>query len=336
MNKASALSYYSLRHFKQLFLHSPILNDSFLKKEYEDTEKFLVPYIDLIQFEIEKIREQVDFFYRPNNYIKYFLSKERKILAKEKSFIRRKSSLSKYPIGFCREITDAVVDLLKNVIKNKNHPLYFIQEFINLDEYYDIRTHWCIAKDDEYFQNIIQIGTLIIDCSNDTVLRPKEKVLVFRNLNETQYAPIDNFFDVEKISNIYWNSQLIPNLFFPKIISFFPSLLIDEDLKITFNLQFAIISLNLISNGEELKRYFSKRFDCEISQAQKEIMIRVMEKALKGESSYVKSLFEFQEIRDSSIFDSLIDFDKEFNLEELHSREKAMLRVINKFNKIMK
>lgn len=336
MNNVSALTLYSNRHFHQLFLHPPILDEPFLKKEFEDTEKYLVPHLNLIQFEIEKIREQVDFFYRPNNYIKYFLSKERKILAKEKSYLRRHSSLAKYPIGFCKEITDAVITLLRDEIKDSNHPLHFIQEFLDLDEYYDIRKHWCIAKDDEYFQNVIQIGTLIIDCSNDTVLRPNEKVLVFRNLNETQYVPINNFFDVEKISKIYWDSQLIPNLFFPKIISFFPLLSIDDNLKITFNLQDQIISLNLMSNGEVLKRYFSKRFDCEISQAQKEIMIRVMEKALKGESNYVKSLFEFKEIRDETIFNNLIDFDNEFNLDDLYTREQAILRVINKFNNLMR
>lgn len=131
-----------------------------------------------------------------------------------------------YPLGRCREIRDAVLELL---LRRVNDPHSgedaAIAAFIRAGGIG--RKIWGVLRD-TYFQNAIQLGAWYVDVANDTVVASKPPVEILA-LAEVDMVAVRDFRHFAAIAGRYWNARVFRNSVFPRLAAFFPLVVVYPD-----------------------------------------------------------------------------------------------------------
>lgn len=124
-----------------------------------------------------------------------------------------------YPYGRCEEITAAMVDRLRRSLALPNHPLeQALHDFVAQGGI--IRSIWGVLRQ-RYFQNALQIGTLYVDVSNDTVVLTKPKVEILP-VAESGMENVRDLRHFAETAEAYWQSRLYANLAVPSLAPVLP------------------------------------------------------------------------------------------------------------------
>lgn len=130
-----------------------------------------------------------------------------------------------YPLGRCKEITEAVREaLIQRLQQPKSRPERALAEFI--DQGGLIRPIWGALRG-RYFQNATQIGTLYVDVSNDTVavIKPKVEILP---LERSGLEPVRDIAHFRHIVRQYWKADLFANLVAPSLAPVLPMISVNQ------------------------------------------------------------------------------------------------------------
>lgn len=130
-----------------------------------------------------------------------------------------------YPLGRCREITDAVrQNLLNRLLRPRRRVERALVEFARQGGV--IRPIWGALRG-RYFQNATQMGALYVDVSNDTVSIVKPKVEILP-LEYSGLEPVRDIAHFQKIVRLYWRSELYANLVAPSLAPLLPMISVNE------------------------------------------------------------------------------------------------------------
>jgi hypothetical protein len=131
-----------------------------------------------------------------------------------------------YPYGMCREITN---DVMARLNARPRRPRSAGERALAAFFAYGGkgRMVWGVLRD-SYFQNAIQLGSLYVDVSNDTVdvRKPKVEILPMR---ESGLALVRDGGHFARIGRDYWNASLYANTALPSLAPAFPMIAVDED-----------------------------------------------------------------------------------------------------------
>lgn len=131
-----------------------------------------------------------------------------------------------YPYGFCREIT---ADILRRLNGRSPHPRSpgerALTAFLNNGGVG--RMVWGVLRD-RYFQNALQLGSLYVDVSNDTVdvRKPKVEILPLR---ESGFSLVRDAAHFASIGETYWDVRFYANTALPSLAPAFPMIAVDRD-----------------------------------------------------------------------------------------------------------
>ena len=110
---------------------------------------------------------------------------------------------SRYPIGFCRHIREAVLERLPG------EPIF--QELLKAGVV--IKPVFIFLKG-TYFQNALQIGNYYVDVANDTVFPEKPK-LEWAPIDQVDFENLDTWPRFVAVAEHYLKVALYPNTLFP-------------------------------------------------------------------------------------------------------------------------
>lgn len=131
-----------------------------------------------------------------------------------------------YPLGRCKEIRNAVFDLLKKELASS--PNEALSPLIDkLQAGHEIKQVWGSLRD-EYFQNAMIVDDLYIDAANDTVNPNKPRVEITAAAN-SGFSAITSFEQFCTIAKRYWQVTLYRNDVFPALAPYFPIVCIAEN-----------------------------------------------------------------------------------------------------------
>lgn len=131
-----------------------------------------------------------------------------------------------YPLGRCREIRDAVVELLQERAGAPRPGVETaIASFIRGGGI--ARKIWGVLRD-TYFQNAIQLGAWYVDVANDTVVASKPPVEILP-LAEVDMVAVRDFRHFAEIAGRYWKAEVYRNSVFPRLAAFFPLIVVYPD-----------------------------------------------------------------------------------------------------------
>lgn len=129
---------------------------------------------------------------------------------------------SRYPLGYCKEISDGVFNLLQQSLAQSESPgLQAIRGFLQAGG--RIKRVWGNLRDC-YFQNALQMGGLYVDVANDSVVISKPKIEILP-LAEANFNPINSYSDYAKLAQNYWQGEVFPNRYIPQLAILFPIIL---------------------------------------------------------------------------------------------------------------
>ena len=129
---------------------------------------------------------------------------------------------SSYPIGFCKQINDGIFLQLKAVLKQAQTPgLKAVYDFCVAGG--KVRKVWGNLRNC-YFQNALQMGSLYVDVSNDTVVITKPKIEILP-MSDADFHALDNYTTYAKIAENYWQAEAYPNRHIPELAPMYPLLL---------------------------------------------------------------------------------------------------------------
>jgi hypothetical protein len=172
------------------------------EKESRLTEEFLVPKLPALEAMFWAIRSGVD----------------------PELAARQPVKLGKpYPLGQCLEIAKAVEHQVKHIDPSMLSGLP-LQGLIALRSFLrqggTMRQAWGDLRG-AYFQNAFVVGTLYVDCSNDTVVatKPKIEILPF---DQADFRPVEDFGHFARIAQRYWKATVFPNHLLPVIAPYAP------------------------------------------------------------------------------------------------------------------
>jgi len=124
-----------------------------------------------------------------------------------------------YPLGRCREIRDAVYDLLVADIQAPACETgSALRAFIQAGGIG--RKIWGVLRE-SYFQNAIQLGPWYVDVANDTVTPSKPKIEILP-LEESGMVAVEDFFHFARIARTYWQCEVFANSVVPGLAALFP------------------------------------------------------------------------------------------------------------------
>lgn len=131
-----------------------------------------------------------------------------------------------YPLGRCKEIRNAVFELLnKELASNPHHALSPL--ITKLQAGHEIKQVWGSLRD-EYFQNAMIVDDLYIDVANDTVNPNKPRVEITAAA-KSGFSAITSFEQFCTIAKRYWQVTLYRNDVFPALAPYFPIVCIGEN-----------------------------------------------------------------------------------------------------------
>lgn len=165
------------------------------------TERYLTPHIEQLVERLTDIRGIIDLRLKPH----YEKGTEKE---------------QPYPYGLCFQLTEHVISHLNRYPKK----ISAIDEFKKAGGY--VSRIWGDLRG-EYFQNAIQMGSLYVDVSNDTVVVTKPKVEILA-LDKSGFNNFSSYKHYTKIGTRYLSTRYYPNFIFPKLAPLFPTLLHDR------------------------------------------------------------------------------------------------------------
>ncbi len=149
-----------------------------------------------------------------------------------------------YPIGWCRTITDVIVDY--------HHQEPFIVDFIEKGGVFKLV--YGINKNGA-FQNAIQMGNLILDVSGNTV-DSKQSPVSISSIEEYGLEMIDSLEDYFQVQESYRGKRIFPNIYYPQIAPVIPAFSIGPEGTLSFSPSEAIPRFkNYLSNYEWAENY---------------------------------------------------------------------------------
>ncbi len=178
---------------QQASKESPFTPDT---KQCRLTEQFLIPQQNALQEELLHLRKQFDAKMTAHN--------------------------AHYPIGFCKQINDGVYELLNKALLSATTPgLKALSDFCA--EGGRIQKVWGNLRN-SYFQNALQMGSLYVDVSNDTVVITKPKIDI-QPMAQADFHALEDYSCYAQIAENYWQAQAYPNRYLPHLAPLFPLLL---------------------------------------------------------------------------------------------------------------
>jgi len=178
-------------------------------EQTELTRRWILEYRDLILSDVQVLRERAD----------KKLLRDPKVRAQTRQWDRP------YPLGYCGEIRNEVMDQLQGGMLDRGHPgLQAVKSFVR--EGGVIQPFWGIDSQ-KYFQNAIQIGDSILDVANDTVDRSKPPIVFYPSVAEAPIKRIEDFGEYASVAESYWNYDVYPNIYLPAFAPIFPYVVIE-------------------------------------------------------------------------------------------------------------
>lgn len=169
------------------------------------TRRFLIPALPALEATFLALRGEAD-----------------RALAVEKGGLYGKP----YPYGMCLEITTDVLSRLNARPARPRSPGERA-----LKAFFDNggrgRIVWGALRD-RYFQNAIQLGSLYVDVSNDTVDVRKAKVEILP-MEDSGLALVRDAAHFVRIASAYWGVTLYANTALPSLAPAFPMIAVDQD-----------------------------------------------------------------------------------------------------------
>ncbi|HWU81281.1 MAG TPA: hypothetical protein VN158_14600 [Caulobacter sp.] len=128
-----------------------------------------------------------------------------------------------YPYGYCCEIT---LDVLRRLDARKSAPRTAGERALSafLNNGGEARLVWGVLRD-RFFQNAIQLGSLYVDVSNDTVdvNKPKVEILPMRDSGLALVRDAEHF---ARIAEGYWDARIYANTAIPALAPLFPMVMV--------------------------------------------------------------------------------------------------------------
>lgn len=131
-----------------------------------------------------------------------------------------------YPYGCCLEITDEV---LRRLNVSDNWPdlpgARAVKAFVKRGG--EGKMVWGVLRD-SYFQNALQLGSLYVDVSNDTVdvRKPKIEIMPMRDAG---FEALRDGAHFARIAEAYWKVRVYTNTALPSLAPAFPIIAVDGD-----------------------------------------------------------------------------------------------------------
>ena len=162
----------------------------------------------------------------------------------DKTFTPVPQSGRNYPIGYCREISLGVFNLLQKAITVPETPgISALRNFCAAGGKF--KRVWGDLRR-SYFQNAFQAGDMYIDAANDSVVITKPKVEILP-LQKADFFPLNDFDSYARLAETYWKGQVYPNRYLPKLAPVFPILLLYPNGHIKLHSQYQTpLYLNLV------------------------------------------------------------------------------------------
>jgi hypothetical protein len=124
-----------------------------------------------------------------------------------------------YPYGRCEEITQHVHGRLQERLRQPAHAVELaLQGFVAQGG--QLRPVWGVLRD-LYFQNALQMGTLYVDVSNDTVVVSKPPVEILP-MEESGLVPVRDLAHFRHTAERYWGATLYANHLAPTLAPLLP------------------------------------------------------------------------------------------------------------------
>lgn len=131
-----------------------------------------------------------------------------------------------YPYGACKEICVDVLARLAQRLRRPRLPAERALVAFSANRGV-IRQQWGVLRE-AHFHNALEVGSLYVDVSNDTVdlAKPKVEILPMR---ESGLALIEGPGHFVRIAELYWKVRVYANTILPGLAPLFPFLAIDEN-----------------------------------------------------------------------------------------------------------
>lgn len=125
-----------------------------------------------------------------------------------------------YPYGRCEEITQQAHTLLRARLQQRSdEPVeQALQQFIAAGGL--LQSVWGVLRE-QYFQNALQVGTLYVDVSNDTVVVTKPSVEILP-MHASGLVPVRDLAHFRQTAERYWQATLYANHFVPSLAPLLP------------------------------------------------------------------------------------------------------------------
>lgn len=157
--------------------------------------RWVTPRLDEILTTLRRLREEIDAVFAPK------IAADRTNAAQ--GTVYGEQYWRYYPIGFCRQIRDAVLERMRR------EPL--IRELV--EQGVVLKPIFIFLKS-SYFQNAIQLGHFYLDAANDTVFPEKPKI-DWAPLQKLDFENLDSWSRFIEVARRYLKVEIYPNRFFP-------------------------------------------------------------------------------------------------------------------------
>lgn len=191
------------------------------EKQLELTDRILVPALTDIELQLLDLRKGFD------TRIQDAIADEVRALAEcgqDPLFARYVNdpcvrNPSEYPIGYCLDITDGVLEDIFLKLETPSTPgISALASFIGSGGHFKRISG---IKDRKFFHNAMQAGDLVVDVANDTVDVSAPPVKI-STLAESGFQNIDDLALYGDVAESYWGDTVYPQRVFPAIAHLFP------------------------------------------------------------------------------------------------------------------
>lgn len=187
------------------------------QRQIELTQKYILPNVTEILHDSRNLRRKVD-----------------RIICK--SLIGGKDVTRIYPKGYCLDITQHFLRQLSSEMLDRNMMGFQqIKHFVQAGG--AIKRVWGIDNN-KTFQNVIQIGSAVLDVARDTggyrPPNPADAVQLYLSIDENPTQDIQGFEDLSEIMEKYWGYEIYPNTLIPYFAPIFPIIALNKKGNIQF------------------------------------------------------------------------------------------------------
>ncbi|MCW2243196.1 hypothetical protein [Azospirillum canadense] len=153
----------------------------------------------------------------------------------------------RFPKGYCREITDTVLERLTRRVAAPDGPVLAALAAFRADGG-PIVPIWGALRE-RYFQNALQFGDLYVDVANDTVDVTKPKVEILP-LDRSGLQTVSDIGHFARIARLYWGGEVWANTLFPRLAPILPIVHRGPDGRLSLHPDsIAVFAENLVGGG---------------------------------------------------------------------------------------